>query len=64
MKKYEKIGWTISGLGLILVFAGLLVPNVNAFIVGVFPLTLSALSTRYFEDLRYKLAKMRKHIAI
>ncbi len=63
-KRHEKIGWTVAGLGLLVIIVGALMPDATIFMVGVCPLTCGALSTRYFEDRRYQLIKLRKRILI
>jgi hypothetical protein len=63
-RRHEKAGWTAAGSGLLMVAAGFLIPSIELFMAGVFPLTVGALSTRYFEDRIYKLTRTRKRIAI
>jgi hypothetical protein len=63
-KRHENECWALAGLGLLLVAAGFVMRNVEMFIVGIFPLTLGALSTSYFEDKRRKLLKLRMRIRI
>lgn len=63
-KRHENECWATAGFGLLLVAAGFLARNVESFLIGIFPLTFGALSTRYFEDKRNKLAKLRRRIRI
>jgi len=63
-KQHEKIGWTVAGFGLLITVIGFFIADVIIFVAGVCPLTCGALSTRHFEDKRYKLTKLRKRIAI
>lgn len=63
-KRDEKRAWAAAGAGLLLATIGLLVPNVETFLVGIFPLTIGAISTRHFEDKREKLRRLRMRIGI
>jgi len=63
-KRREKIGWTLAGLGLLIVAFGFFMADVVFFVGGIFPLTGGALSTSHFEDMRNKLIRIRKRIAI
>jgi hypothetical protein len=63
-KRHENESWAIAGFGLLIVAAGLFMRNVQSFSVGIFPMTLGALSTSYFADKRNKLIKLRMRIRI
>jgi hypothetical protein len=63
-KRHENESWAIAGFGLLIVAAGFFMRNVQSLFAGIFPLTLGALSTRYFEDQRKKLTKLRMRIRI
>jgi hypothetical protein len=63
-KRYENESWAIAGFGLLIVAAGFFVRNVQSFFVGIFPMTLGALSTSYLADKRNKLIKLRMRIRI
>jgi hypothetical protein len=63
-KRHENECWVLAGFGLLLVATGFFIRNVELFLVGIFPLTFGALSTRYFEDKRNKLIKLRMRIRI
>jgi hypothetical protein len=63
-KWHEKIGWTVAGVGLFLVIVGFLAKYAEVFLVGIFPMTIGAFSTRHFEAKIEKLTRMKKRIAI
>jgi hypothetical protein len=63
-KRHGKIGWAISGFGLLIILIGFLIPDPTVFLVGVCPLTFGAISTRHFEDRQNQLIKLRKRILI
>ncbi len=63
-KLHKKIGWTVAGCSLLLVLAGFLVKSVEMFMIGFFPMTVGAFSTRHFEDRLTKLTRTRKRVAI
>jgi len=67
IKKYKnrnKIGWGLSGAGVLLLLLGFLIPDVSTFIAGGVTAFLSALTTRHFEDTVRKLTIKRKRLAI
>ena len=67
IKKYKqrnRIGWGLSGIGVILLLLGFLIPDVYTFIAGGIIVLLSALATRHFEDVMRKLTIKRKRLAI
>jgi len=67
IKKYKKrnrIGWGLSGAGVLLLLLGFLIPDVSTFIAGGIIASLSALTTRHFEDTVRKLTITRKRLAI
>jgi len=63
-KKRNRIGWALSGTGVLLLLLGFLVPDMILFIAGVIVASLSALTTRHFEDTIRKLTIKRKRLAI
>ena len=64
IKKHNKVGWVISGFGLVLIVVGFLIPDTMLFFVGNFIVIFGALSTRHFEDKIDKLTRLRKRIVI
>jgi hypothetical protein len=60
----NRIGWGISGAGVILLLAAFLLPEVNLFIAGIIVVSVSALATRHYEDSMRKLNIQRKRLAI
>ncbi|MDH5793620.1 MAG: hypothetical protein OEZ18_03530 [Candidatus Bathyarchaeota archaeon] len=64
IKKRNKIGWVISGFGLVLIVVGFLIANATSFIVGNLIVIFGTLSTRHFEDKIDKLTRLRKRIVI
>lgn len=63
-KMQNKIGWGISGAGVILLLAAFLLPEVNLFFAGIIVTSMSALATRHYEDTMRKLTIQRKRLAI
>jgi len=63
-KMYNKIGWSISGIGLVVVIISFVVADAMLFIAGNFTVIFGTLSTRYLENKIDKLTKMRKRIVI
>jgi len=63
-RKCNKIGWGLSGAGVLLLLLGFLIPDVGTFIAGGVTVFLSALTTRHFEDTMRKLIITRKRLAI
>jgi len=61
-KRHEKTFWLIAGFGLLIFAIGFLIQNVAMVLLGIFPITLGALSTRHFEEEKNKLMKLRKRI--
>jgi hypothetical protein len=67
IKKYKKrnrIGWGLSGAGVLLLLLGFLIPDLSTFIAGTIIASLSALTTRHFEDTVRKMIITRKRLAI
>jgi hypothetical protein len=63
-KMRNKIGWGISGAGVILLLAAFLLPEVNLFLAGIIVAFMSGLATRHYEDKMRKLTVQRKRLAI
>jgi hypothetical protein len=63
-KKRNKIGWGVSGVGVLLWLPAFLIPDVNAFIAGTIIAALGALATRHYEDTIRKLTIQRKKLVI
>jgi lipid-A-disaccharide synthase-like uncharacterized protein len=63
-KERNRISWVFSGLGVLLILLGFVIPDVNTFIAGVALSFLFSLATRHFEDLMRKLTIQRKKLAI
>lgn len=63
-KKRNRIGWTITGIGVLLLLLGFLVPEVNVFIAGGIIVFVGPLATRHFEDTIRKITIQRKRLAI
>ncbi len=63
-KMRNKIGWAISGAGVILLLAAFLLPDVNLFFAGIIVAFISGLATRHYEDKMRKLTIQRKRLAI
>jgi len=60
----NKIGWAVSGAGIIFLLAAFLLPDVNLFFAGIIVAFVSALATRQYEDKMRKLTVQRKKLAI
>lgn len=63
-KMRNRIGWAISGAGVILLLAAFLLPDVNLFFTGIIVAFMSGLATRHYEDKMRKLTIQRKKLAI
>lgn len=63
-KMRDKIGWAISGAGVILLLAAFLLPDVNVFFGGIIVALMSGLATRHYEDKMRKFTIQRKRLAI
>jgi len=63
-KMMNRIGWTVSGFGVILVVLAFVIANAIVFIAGNVVVIFGTLSTRYLEDKIYKLTNVRKRIEI
>jgi len=63
-RKRNKIGWTVSGVGVLLFLPALLIPDVNSFIAGNIIVVIGALATRHFEETTKRLTIQRKRLAI
>jgi len=72
-KKHERDCWIGAAFGLMLIILGILLTTSSKtqefdaglllFMIGLIPLTVSALATRYFGDLREKLIMKRRQMA-
>jgi uncharacterized membrane protein len=63
-KVRNRIGWGISGGAVLLLLLGVLMPEVNVFLVGAATVSVSSLATRHYEDRMRKLTIQRKRLAI
>jgi hypothetical protein len=63
-KRYETICWIIAGLGLLMIVTAYFMRDATVFLVGVFPLTLGAVFTGYFERQVNKLNIQKRQIVI
>jgi len=63
-RRRNKIGWGISGAGVLLLLAAFLLPEVNLFFAGIIVAAMSGLATRHYEDMMRKLTVQRKRLAI
>jgi hypothetical protein len=63
-KVRNRIGWGITGIAVLLLLLGVLMPEVNVFLVGAATVSVSSLATRHYEDKMRKLTIQRKRLAI
>ena len=63
-KVRNEIGWGVTGGAVLLLLLGVLMPEVNVFLVGVAIVSVSSLATRHYEDRMRKLTIQRKRLAI
>ena len=63
-RERNRISWVLSGVGVLLILLGFVIPDVNTFIAGLVLSFLFPLVTRHYEDLMRKLTIQRKKLAI
>ncbi len=63
-RTWNRIGWGVSGVAVTLMLLGALLSEVNLFIAGAVAAFVSAILTRYFEDVMKKLTNQRKRLVI
>jgi len=63
-KRYNKLGWVVSGLGVVPLVLAFVFASAFLFIFGAVVVTVGSFWTRYFENRIYELTKTRKRIEI
>jgi len=63
-RRINRLGWGVSGVGIVLIIFAFIIADPLSFIVGNVLVICGTLSTRYIEGRIFKLAKLRKRIEI